>query len=45
MLLTLEGFLSGLYVDAFYIPSALRRKEDEVLEEVLLEIVSRRSKE
>jgi len=45
MLLTLGGFLIWALVDAFFIPSALRRKEDEVLEEVLLEIATRRSKE
>jgi hypothetical protein len=45
MLLTLGGFLIWALVDAFLLPSALRRKEDEVLEEVLLEIDTRRSKE
>ena len=42
MLLTLGGLGIWALVDAFFIPSALRRKEDEVREEVLLEIAARR---
>jgi len=45
MLLTLGGFLIWALVNAFFIPSALRREEDEVLEEVLLEVAARRSRE
>lgn len=42
MLMTLGGLFIWSFIDGFFIPSALRRKEMDVRDEVLLEIASRR---